>query len=257
MAAVITFIGSGRVAEHLAIALHAAGHTIASIVSRNMVTGKSLAARVNSTACSSLEINSATELVIMAVPDDSLHDLSERITVNPGTVVVHTSGSTPIDIFPSSLPRHGVLYPLQTFTGGRDIDLSAIHFFTEASDALALGMIDRVAASMSANIHHLSSDKRRVLHLAAVYVSNFVNHMLASGQKLAETEGIDFRVFAPLIRETVNKAIDIGPGAAQTGPAVRNDRSTIEKHLNMLSCSEDLRNLYIAITESIIKQNYQ
>jgi predicted short-subunit dehydrogenase-like oxidoreductase (DUF2520 family) len=192
-------------------------------------------------------------LVIMAVPDDSIYSLSRKLHVGPSTIVVHTSGSTGMEVFPESISHTGVIYPLQSFTNGRKANLGEVHFFTEASDAGTLRTIDLAVSSVSPNIHHIDSIGRSKVHLAAVFISNFANHMLYCGMEIARREGLDMTAFAPLIRETVEKALDMGPATAQTGPASRNDISTMAKHMDMLSFSDDMGKLYKIVSDSIIR----
>ncbi|MBE0675653.1 MAG: DUF2520 domain-containing protein, partial [Bacteroidales bacterium] len=240
----ITFIGSGRVAGALAESLYRVGYPIAAVISRNVETAQELASRVGAVATESYEIPRETGLLIIAVPDDAIAEVAEKVRAAKETVIVHTSGSTDIKIFDLLPQPCGVIYPLQTFTSGRSINMGEIHFFTESADSATLDFIDEIVGALSSNVHHLDSEKRSVLHLSAVFVSNFVNHMLYAGMSTAGREGIDRSVFTPLVMETVMKALDIGPGEAQTGPAVRNDKRTIAKHIELLSFSDDLMNLY-------------
>ncbi|MBM3419866.1 MAG: DUF2520 domain-containing protein [Bacteroidetes bacterium] len=250
----IAIIGSGRVAGALARSFHRAGLRISAVISRNEKTAADLALTVGSISGSEYRIPPGTSIVIIAVPDSAIGHVASGLKTDGDTVVVHTSGSTGIDVFPDGIPGYGVIYPLQTFTEGRELDMKQIHYFTEASSKDVHSLIDEVTRLLGPHIHHIDSESRRVLHLSAVFVSNFVNHMLYAGMSIAGEHDIDRMVFGPLIRETVQKAIEIGPVAAQTGPAIRNDISTIEKHLLMLSFSDDLSNLYRVISDSIIKQ---
>jgi len=251
----ITFVGSGNVAHALASGLYASGYNINTIISKNRETASSLAKITGASSSNSLIVPGNTDMVIIAVSDDAISEVLSELSFNSSPIVVHTSGSTDLSVFPKELDKHGVIYPLQTFTRDRKINLSDIHIFTEASDEDSLEVIDRVAASMTKLIHHINSDQRRVLHLSAVFVSNFVNHMLAAGYESALRGGIDPAVFEPLIKETIDKALILGPERAQTGPAVRNDIRIIKKHIELLSFSDDLKNLYTMVSESIIKKS--
>ncbi len=250
----LTIIGSGRVAQALAVAFHQSGYRIRGIISRNRKTAQALAVITGSEVLDSFVIPVSTDYVLLAVPDDAIAEVVSRLEAPPSVVVVHTSGSTGIDLFPSSILRHGVLYPLQTFTINRHVNIAEVPFFTEASDDNTHASVDEMVHALGARSHHLDSADRRILHLSAVFVCNFVNHMLYAGISTAERAGIDRSVFGPLVRETLQKALDMGPSAAQTGPAIRNDISTIEKHLGLLSFSDDLMNLYRIVSDSIIKQ---
>jgi predicted short-subunit dehydrogenase-like oxidoreductase (DUF2520 family) len=250
----ISVVGSGRVAAVLAPELYRAGFKINAIISRNLATATEIALRSGSTATNSMVISEDSRLVILAVSDDALGDVSSQLVLSGDPIIVHTSASNDLSVFPASIRRKGVVYPLQTFTHGRDITISDIHFFTEASDEATLKVIDSVVSTLSSHIHHFTAAERRALHLAAVFVSNFVNHMLSSGFKTADHWKINPEVFTPLITETVKKALEMGPALARTGPAARKDMRTIEKHIDLLSFSDDLKNLYKVVTYSIMQQ---
>ena len=99
-----------------------------------------------------------------------------------------------------------------------------------------------------------------MLHLAGVFSCNFVNHMLAISQMLAEENEFDFKLLKPLVVETIEKALAGNPLDSQTGPAVRGDSETIKKHVALLSrIDDDLRDLYLALSTSILnlKQSYE
>lgn len=253
----ITFVGSGRVSEVLAPALFKTGVTINRVLSRNLITAEDVASKSGAIASDSMVVPEDTDLVIIAVPDDSIKDVAKKLNLEGNPVIVHTSGSTEMAVLAQYVRRHGVIYPLQTFTHGREIDMGRVHLFTEASDEHTHKLIDHVAGMLGLYIHHLDSEERRALHLSAVFVSNFVNHMLRAGFATAEHWQIDPVVFHELIKETVAKGLEIGPAAAQTGPAVRNDINTIAKHKELLSFSDDLKNLYSVVTESIINHTKQ
>jgi predicted short-subunit dehydrogenase-like oxidoreductase (DUF2520 family) len=165
--------------------------------------------------------------------------------------VAHTAGSFGLDIFPAHLRSTGVFYPLQTFTRGRETQISNIPFLLEASDDYTGRLLQGLVSVLGASAAFMGSERRRMLHLAAVFVCNFTNFMLVSGKDITSEAGISFSILEPLIRETVNKALDAGPEKSQTGPAVRNDLITIEKHLKLLSFSPELQAIYSELTDRI------
>jgi predicted short-subunit dehydrogenase-like oxidoreductase (DUF2520 family) len=250
----LTIIGSGRVAEALSLAFVRSGHTIGGIISRNRETAEELARITGSKVLPELIVPDSTDVVILAVPDDAISSIIGQLRLSPSIVVVHTSGSTGTDMFPPGIPHNGVIYPLQTFTRNRKVDIAEIPFFTEASDSKTHEFIDDLVHTLGAQTYHIDSARRRMLHLSAVFACNFVNHMLYAGISIAEKSQIERSVFGPLVRETIQKALDMGPAEAQTGPASRNDISTIEKHIGLLSFSKELMNLYKVVSDSIIKQ---
>jgi predicted short-subunit dehydrogenase-like oxidoreductase (DUF2520 family) len=173
----ITFIGSGRVSEILAPALFRAGVTINRIISRNLLTARDVASMSGAVASEVMTVPGDSDLVIITVPDDSIKNVISSLRFEGNPIVAHTSGSTDMSVLAISAIRFGVIYPLQTFTHGRSIALEGVHLFTEASDSQTHRLIDDVAGRLGPNIHHLDSEKRRALHLSAIFVSNFVNHM--------------------------------------------------------------------------------
>ncbi|MDX9810781.1 MAG: DUF2520 domain-containing protein [Bacteroidales bacterium] len=251
----ISFAGAGRVAEALCSEMFKAGHRIIDIVSPGEKNGRLLASRFNAQWSDRLLFNDNCDLIIVAVPDNSLEAVLSEIICGEQSVIVHTAGSFGMDIFQLKHPRKGVLYPLQTFTKGRDICLSGVPFFIEAADEDTFNLLDNLVGSIGGESYAADTLNRKMLHLAAVFACNFVNHNLTVARQLAGMGGFGFSVLEPLIRETVNKALDNGPEYSQTGPAVRNDSLTISGHLQLLSSWPGLRNMYTATTESIINHS--
>ena len=166
---------------------------------------------------------------------------------------VHTAGSMPMDVFNGHTANYGVLYPMQTFSKTREVDFNVIPFFLEANTSENAGKLQHLAEKLSGNIRFLSSDKRKSLHLAAVFACNFTNHIYALAVKLLEEQDIPADVLLPLIDETAAKIHTMPPRVAQTGPAIRYDENVINKHLAMLGDS-DMRSIYRLISQSIHKE---
>ncbi len=249
----ISFAGAGRVAGALCREMYLKGHNIELIVSESEKNGYSLAGSCKAHWSPYLTFPDTTNIIIVAVPDSRLKNVLEKIKCRPGTLVVHTAGSIGMDVFPEQITRKGIFYPLQTFSRERKIIFRDLPFFLESSDKQSDITLKIIAESIGAKAHFTDTEHRRMLHLAAVFVCNFTNHMLTAGKEVAIKAGFPFEVLKPLIEETFLKAIDNGPENSQTGPAVRNDQNTIEKHLELLSFSNELKRLYSEITHSIIK----
>jgi predicted short-subunit dehydrogenase-like oxidoreductase (DUF2520 family) len=248
----ISFAGAGKVAGALCREFHGKGHTIEHISSLNSLKGRRLAESFNATWSDDLTFPVSTEIIIAAVPDNSLSMVLGNIKCGKNTIVAHTAGSIGLDVFPENLPGRGVFYPLQTFSENRIPDLTSVPFFIEAGNDLSTGILKVLAETISCSVFLSDTSHRRLLHLAAVFVSNFTNHMLTTGKDISSKAGFQYDVLQPLIVETINKALEIGPENSQTGPAVRYDFDTIEKHLNLLSFSPELKMMYDMITKSII-----
>jgi predicted short-subunit dehydrogenase-like oxidoreductase (DUF2520 family) len=248
----ISFLGAGNVAGALCRELYGKGHIIQQIVSRDGNKGRALSAICNAEWSDNSIFFENTEILIVAVPDNQLPEVLPNIKCNDSTIVAHTAGSIGLDIFPENIKRKGIFYPLQTFSASRKPDISIVPFFIEASEETTAIALKSLAETISKSVYISDTEHRRLLHLAAVFVSNFTNHMFTSGKYIASATNIPFSVLNPLIIETVSKAIELGPENSQTGPAVRYDLNTIEKHMDLLSFSPELQNIYNIITKSII-----
>jgi len=248
----ISFAGAGKVAEALCKELFHAGFIIDIVASETELNGRTLSESCNAIWSSDLIFPDSTKIIIVAVPDHRLKSVLETLKCAPGTLVVHTAGSFGLEIFPFQIKQKGIFYPLQTFSKNRKISFIDLPFLLESSSEESSAILKNMAESIGGKVHFVDTEKRRMLHLAAVFVCNFTNHMLTMGKDIALKAGFSFEILAPLIQETILKAMDSGPEISQTGPAIRHDQNTIEKHLELLSFSSELQKIYTEMTQSII-----
>ncbi len=250
----ITLIGSGNVAWHFGKALSRAGHSIQSIYSRNKDNAQELASLFS--GCKVLSTTNFStidsDLFIVAVSDNAMEELASKIILPENSIIVHTSGSIPMEVF-SRFSNHGVLYALQTFTKDKEMSLSAVPFGIEASDDQTFFTLQSLALSLSNNVQVINSAQRKVLHIAAVFACNFTNYMFSVSETILKKDNLSFLLLESLVKETVQKAFKIGPKRSQTGPAVRGDEKIIHQHLDYLQNEPDLRKIYQLITEAIQK----
>ena len=247
----ISFAGAGKVAAALCGKIYETGIKVDLIVSPHEERGRSLAESCEASWSSVPEFPGSTDIIIVAVPDHRLRSVLENLRCPADALVVHTAGSIGLDVFPDHITKKGVFYPLQTFSTERKVDFKALPLLLESSDRQSAAILEELAASIGGKNYFVSTEQRIMIHLAAVFICNFTNHMLTGGKQVAEKAGVPFEIFFPLLRETVLKAMDIGPEKSQTGPAVRNDHNTIEKHMELLSFSPELQKIYREITKSI------
>lgn len=249
----VTLIGSGNVATHLAHALKKAGFDFAQVFSRNQQHAQALADQL---ACGyTTQITKITpdaDIYIFSVKDDVLQELIASTPTNNG-LWIHTAGSMPIELFKGYTNQYGVLYPLQTFSKTREIDFSTIPCFIEANSTESEAIIYTLARSISENVQSLNSEKRKHLHLAAVFACNFSNHMYTLASKILKEQGLAEDILLPLINETAAKVHTLTPNEAQTGPAVRFDRHVMDKQLALLS-DPTMQEIYQIISKSIHKE---
>lgn len=248
----IVLLGAGNVATHLAQALLKAGLNLCQIYSRTPEAARELGKKTGITFTSEIiEIYPDCDIYIFCINDDALLPFLKNVRINPDALVLHTSGSLPMEVFRGRSGRYGVLYPLQTFTKKRDLDFREIPLFIEASDADTLKEIKTLAELLSERVVELPSAKRKTLHLAGVFANNFVNHLYATAGKLLEKEGLGFNLLRPLIFETAHKVMLLSPEQAQTGPARRGDDGILAMHRTLLKGDSKLLEIYNLLSESI------
>ncbi len=250
----VSFIGSGNVATALGKSFMNSGIRVVEIYSPNDSNAKSLAVKLSCNWINDLnELNTNSDLYIIAIPDKEIKPLSSRLNKVEG-IVVHTSGSEPLQALKLGNKPTGVFYPLQTFTKLNEIDTSNIPICIEGSNTLTVVSLTNLAKKISRNVILLDSDQRQHLHLAAVTVNNFSNLMYHFAYDILTKKDIDFSLLHPLINETAKKVICVNPADAQTGPARRNDQSTINKHLDLLQSHPDFRDVYKLLSKQLINK---
>lgn len=244
----VVLLGSGNVATHLAKAfIKADTIDLVQVYGRTQSSLKHIDNQIDK--ISDLNKLARADIYIIAVPDDAIAGFSAKLPVSDA-LVVHTSGSVAMDVL-TDKNRKGVFYPLQTFSKEADVDFSEIPLCIEATQNEDLVILEKLASSISNKVYFIDSEQRKSLHLAAVVVNNFVNHLYHMGHEICKKNKVPFEILAPLIRETAKKIETIIPIDAQTGPAKRNDEQTIKAHLSMLS--DKHREIYKLLTNSIKK----
>ena len=188
------------------------------------------------------------DVYIIGIPDDAIASFSETLPFS-NRLIVHTSGGASADVL-SSKNRKGVFYPLQSFSKHREINFSEIPICIEAEEISDKLLLHKLGSAISGKVVEISSEERAKLHLAAVFVNNFVNYCYQIGDEILTENNIPFNLLQPLISETARKIETLPPYEAQTGPAKRNDLNTIEKHLHLLQGSDHIE-LYKQITKAI------
>ncbi len=254
----ISFIGAGRVAHHLAEALHSRQHQIVNIYSRSS-SGQPLALVCNAKAVTKMsDLDADIDLLIIAVSDNAISSVIREVNAYlPDTLIVHTSGSTSLEKLSCVHKRAGVFYPLQTFSFEREIDWSAAPLFIEAVQDEDLQLLSELAHQLSSRVYSYSSEQRLSLHLAAVFACNFSNYCYDMAKQLVDEQQVDFSLLYPLMLETAKKALSAEPKQVQTGPAMRGDENIIAMHQGMLQQTgrADLQQVYALLSEQIIRRH--
>ncbi len=251
----IVLLGAGRVGAQLGPALVAAGHRVAAVWSRRSAAADLAARLPGARSTTDLAALPPADLYLLAVPDSAIHDVLTALRLPAGSLVAHTSGAVPLAVFHAFPARRGgIFYPLQTFSPGRELDWSRVPLCIEAADGPGETMLLALARTLSDQVEVVATPQRQALHVAAVFASNFTNHLLGISHALLEEAGLPFGLLGPLIQETVAKGLANPPFAVQTGPAARRDEPTLERHRAALAAHPPWQALYNALTASIQHQ---
>ena len=249
----VVIIGSGNVATVLGRLVKKNGHAIQQVISRNMEHARSLA---NELQCNFTDyegpVDKDAELYLIAINDSALYELNNAFHLGKA-MVVHTAGSIPRDVLKNISLNYGVLYPLQSLHKTMEIPFD-IPLIVDGNTPEAITFIEDFAHTLSGNVSVAADEERLKLHAAAVIVSNFTNHLYALAEDFCKKENVDFNMLVPLIRETAERIATHSPAAVQTGPALRNDIFTLDKHLRLLANYPRLKYIYLKLTESIMNK---
>lgn len=254
----VVILGAGRVATHLAPALVRAGYKLLQVWSRTEASVRQLAESLGASFTTELaSVDTGADIYILCVADSVLPDIAERIVarVESSPLFLHTAGSVDLDLWQRcGAGNYGILYPLQTFSKEREVDMREVSFFVEASDVEALKKTEILARRLSDKVFRADSKRRARLHIAAVFACNFTNAMYDAAYHLLAEDDIPFEVLLPLIDETAAKVHKLAPHEAQTGPAARGDLAVMQRHWGLLAGNEKLQQLYSLISEYITKK---
>ncbi|WP_353102254.1 DUF2520 domain-containing protein [Myroides odoratus] len=242
----ISILGSGKVAHHLiGNILESDQLTLQQIYARNTNSVTDLVPE--NRVVNDIKALKPADIFIIAVSDISIEEVSKQIQT-PNQFVVHTSGT--ISMSAIQQERKGVMYMLQSFSKDKELDFSSIPFCIEANHQEDFQLLEKIAVSFSERVYKISSEQRKAIHLAAVFVNNFSNHMFTMGEDICKEYQVPFEILKPLILETAHKIMHLSPFEAQTGPASRGDQNTINQHLEMLT-DPTKKEIYQLITKSI------
>lgn len=252
----VVIIGSGNVATILAKKLFHANVQIIQVFSKTINHAEELAKQVNATAINSFNnINNSADAYIIAVKDDVIGEIATKLQLHD-KLIVHTAGSVSKNILKNSSANFGVLYPIQSIRKNMNLEID-IPFAIDANNNESLEVIQTIVNRISLTSLHYNDEQRFKLHIAAVFACNFVNYLYLQSEMFCQKEGLQFSVLQPLIEETANRLKEFSAKDVVTGPAVRGDFSTIQKHLEILEDYPEQKLVYKTISDLIVKQFQQ
>jgi predicted short-subunit dehydrogenase-like oxidoreductase (DUF2520 family) len=248
----VVIIGAGNVASVFGRLIAKANHEILQVVSRNIANARLLA---NELGCASADnpkiLDTSADIYLVAMADAALNEIHENYMLG-SQLIVHTAGSISKDILKKVSTNYGVMYPLQSLRK-ENLELHQdIPLLVDGSSAETIAMIEKFALGLTSTVGLANDEERLKLHVAAVIVSNFTNHLYSLAADYCGKEGLDFKMLQPLIEETALRLRYHHPGEMQTGPAIRKDIITLDKHLRILNQYPVLKKVYLRITDSIM-----
>lgn len=246
----VVILGTGNLAKHLFNAFtETDGAQVVQVIGRNRDHLEWFSKKTD--VSNDFSSVAKADVYLIAVKDDAITEVSQALSHKKG-VVAHTSGAVSLNAIAAE--RKGVFYPLQTFTEGKKLDFKSIPLCIEGSSPEAILVLQKLANCLSDNVQQIDSDQRKKLHLAAVFVNNFTNHLFGVGEEICLENQLSFDLLKPLIKETAEKVQSMSPKLAQTGPARRGDQKSMQEHLKLLKnknqialytlCSEAIENAY-------------
>jgi predicted short-subunit dehydrogenase-like oxidoreductase (DUF2520 family) len=250
----VVIIGAGNVASVFGRLISAAKHEIIQVYSRSISSAQSLGKELGCSFVDNLEaVDLTADIYILAITDNALQNIQDSLFLGD-KLVVHTAGSVSKKVLSNISSQYGVMYPLQSLRKDQSADQSIIPLLIDANKESVLSIIEQFAFTLSSVVSIVGDDKRLCLHLAAVIVNNFTNHLYTLTAEYCKNEEVDFKMLQPIIEQTALRLRANLPADLQTGPAIRNDQSTLDKHIQALSNHPELKTIYLTFTESLLKR---
>jgi predicted short-subunit dehydrogenase-like oxidoreductase (DUF2520 family) len=254
----VILLGAGKLANHLGPAFAKSGAEVLAIYNRHVASAKKLAKDLGSNTMATdqlSELPSGADLYVLAVSDNAIAEVAKKLKSvhGPDIFVVHSSGATPSTVLADFFSKYGVFYPLQSFSEGREIDFSAVPICIHASNSLLMEQLTAFAKKISGKVYEVNDEQRSQLHVAAVFANNFVNHVLGISHQILEEADLPKSILFKLISETIQKLETGDAKSMQTGPAIRGDKGTMDRHEKWLKDYPDALDVYQLISSKIIK----
>jgi len=247
----IVFIGSGNIAQFFATRLFRKGHEIVQVYSRTHAHADVLAKTTKAMVTDKLaDISPDADVYILAIKDDALAEVAGQLKFE-GKTVIHCAGAVALDVLEHTSTNKAVIWSLYSINKNSLPTSNDIPLIVEGSNQHAVDIAMILANDISEKVLQTDFKQRQMLHLNAVLANNFTNHLLAIAQKICEEQQLPFEILHPIIRQTLEQTANILPSESQTGPAIRNDKETIEKHLKLLAYKPEWQKIYADISDSI------
>ncbi len=248
----VVIIGTGNAATVFGRLFQSRGHNVVQVYGRNILKAEALAEELKAKPVADLSsLTKNADLYLIAVSDKAVAEIVAQLDINDH-LVVHTTASLSKHVLKEVSRSYGVLYPLQSLRKEMNIH-TPIPLLIDGNKEETTVEIENIASGLSSTVVRADDQTRMKMHVAAVFSCNFTNYMYLQSAAFCEKEGINFSLLQPLIEETATRLQEFHPSEVFTGPAVRGDRETINKHLGLLEAYPELHEMYRSLTEKIIE----
>lgn len=251
----IAILGSGNVATFFGLQFKKNNHTIVQVISSTTQHAEHLATLLD--ADFATDINQLThdaDVYLFAVSDDVILNFAKTIK-RPNKLIIHTAGSIQLSELALISENSACIWPLYSIQKNNLPDSNTVPLIINASNETSLQQVIQLANAISSNHFFLNEKQKSMAHLAAVFANNFTNHLYTLSEDLLHHEKIPFELILPLIEYTTQKLHQTPPHQNQTGPAIRHDEVTMQKHLDLLQNDEQMSAIYKLLSNSIQKKS--
>lgn len=251
----IDIIGTGSLAYSLAPALEQSGLIINNVFGRNIESAKNISDNLyQAYPTTSLDFSSSkSNLFLLVVSDNAIDEVSRELILPDNAIVAHSSGTKGISVLGYTASSNiGVMFPLQSFIKGKRIGFNNVPLLIEGHNKFTRKVILAVANKLSTNVSEADSKQRQIIHLAAVIAANFTNSLLYQSNQLLKMADVNLDILTPLLEETIEKSLTVGPLRAQSGPAFNSNLEVLDQHMGMLERYPDIQEVYRLISQQIL-----
>jgi len=249
----IAILGAGNVGYQLAWHLHNNEHEIVQVFSRHLPAARFIGNLMDIPCTDKIhEITQDADIYLLSIKDDAIDEVAGQLRLG-NKVIAHTSGTVPMKILAPVSTNHGIFYPLQTLSRNVSVNFDVIPICINASNGYTKKILKDLAGTLSSRVVEVDDEKRLAIHIAAVFANNFTNHLFSISQMILEKTGLSFEIMKPLINETVRKIQNHDPINVQTGPAIRFDERTLDRHVLFLEEDGRFTEIYKLLSEDIQK----
>lgn len=250
----IVILGTGNVARFFLQQLAGQPANVVQLYNHRPESAADLSAQYNIPLVTDTEaIDADADLYLFCIKDQAIATLAGSIRLGPGQTAIHCAGSQSLNLLQATGINTAVVWPLYSINKSKLPQSRNVPLLIEASGDFASTKAKAFAALISDSITQVNYAQRQYLHLSAVMVNNFTNHLLAIGAGICAEHSLSYDLLKPIIEQTFTSAIMHSPADLQTGPAVRNDVRTMDVQVQLLQTHPEWENVYRAISNSIEK----